>query len=134
MTSPERTVFPVAQSTGAIALLPETEAQAYAMQDFQAQEDAKDVDAIRAANALVDRFSLAIGTNVLPGEHLRLTLAERDQLIVGLSTYAQELYTLLHRDNLFLNEAEGIVGGIHDEQSMRNWLGTHKLLMDKYRN
>jgi hypothetical protein len=82
----------------------------------------------------VDRFSLAIGTNILPDRHLHLTLAERDQLIVALSTYAQELYTLLHRDNLFLNEAQGIVGGIHDEQSMRTWLGTHRLLTDNYRN
>lgn len=134
MTSPERAVFPVAQSTGSLALLPETEAQAYAMVDFQSAEDAKDVDGIRAAAAELDRFDLKIGTKILPGEKLHLTPAQRDELVTALAGYAQQLYTLLHRDNLFYSECEGIVNGIQDEQSLREWLGTHPLIMDKYRN
>ncbi len=134
MTAPERIVFPVAESTGALALLPESEAQAYATLDFMAQEDAKQVDAIREANALVDRFRLATGTRLDPGEQLHLTLAERDQLIAALSAYSQTLYALLRRDNLFLNVCQAIAKGVRDVNSLEEWQQTHPLRINQYRN
>ena len=103
ITARHELYFPVAGSTGAIALLPETEAQAYAMQDFQAQEDGRKWTPSRAAAALMDRFRLRDRRAISFQESICISpLAERDRLIgCAIHPLPRPLYTLLHRDNLF---------------------------------
>ncbi len=112
MYAPERNVWPVASFTGAVALLPEAEAQAYAYLDFQAGEDARDVERIRDVSAQLARFSLATGHDVRPGVHLHLTLAQRDDLLTVLAAQTQQLYQLLRRDNLYMLTCELIAQGV----------------------
>lgn len=133
MVTPRRIVWPVAMSSGATALLSESVAQAYANVDFQAQEDQKEVDKIREAAALIDRFELVTGAKLSPGQRLHITLAERDQLMTALAVYAQQLYALLRRDNFFLLDCQAIGEGIEDDNSLLQYQVQHGLRINKYR-
>lgn len=132
MAAPERYVEPGAIASGSIALLPEPIAQTFARLDFQAQEDQKEVDNIREDTALVQRFALASGNRVVPGEHLHLTLPQRDELIAVFSTYAEGLYSLLRRDNLFLVACMAIADGVKDPDELQSYLKQHPLVTSKY--
>ena len=102
LTAPERNVWTVALSSGSLALLPEATAQMYARVDFEAGEDVKDVDRLREVSARVAQFELATGYSVRPNVTMHLTLAQQDQLITVMSMVAQQLYTLLRRDNIYM--------------------------------
>jgi hypothetical protein len=132
MAAPERYVEPVAIASGSIALLPEPIAQTFARLDFQAQEDQKEVDKIREDTALMQRFALANGIRIEPGEQLHLTLPQRDQLIAVFSTYAEGLYSLLRRDNLFLDTCMAIADGVKDPDALLSYMKQHPLVTNKY--
>jgi hypothetical protein len=134
MFAPEHNVWPVALSSGASSLLPEPLAQMYSHVDFNATEDTKEVDRIREAAALLTRFSLATGYALEPNESLHLTLTQRDQLLDALSTYAQQLYQLLRRDNLYMNDCQGILNGLDTIQSMEDWSTKQPLRISQYRD
>jgi hypothetical protein len=133
MFAPEHNVWPVALSSGASSLLPEPLAQMYAHVDFNATEDTKEVDRIREASALLTRFSLATGYTLEPNESMHLTLAQRDQLLDALSTYAQQLFQLLRRDNLYMNDCQGILNGFDTIQSMEDWGAKQPMRINQYR-
>ena len=80
----------------------------------------------------MQRFALASGSRIVPGEKLHLTLAQRDQLIAVLSTYAESLYSLLRRDNLFLISCMAIADGVKDPDTLQNYLRQHSLITNKY--
>jgi hypothetical protein len=133
MLAPEHNVWPVALSSGATALLPEPTAQLYAHLEFNATEDVKEVDRMREASALLTRFSLATGYSLQPNRSLHLSLAQRDQLLVVLSTEAQQLFQLLRRDNLYLSDCNGVLKGFETVQSMEDWQKTQPLRINSYR-
>jgi hypothetical protein len=132
MVAPERYVEPGAIASGSISLLPEPIAQTFARLDFQAQEDEKEVDKIREDSAVVERFALASGDRITPGEQLHLTLAQRDQLIAAFATYAEGLYSLLRRDSLFLISSMAIADGVEDPDALQSYLRQHPLVISKY--
>jgi hypothetical protein len=134
MFAPEHNVWPVALSSGASSLLPEPLAQMYSHVDFNATEDTKEVDRIREASALLTRFSLATGYALEPNESLHLTLAQRDQLLDALSVEAQQLYQLLRRDNLYMNDCQGIMNGLDTIQSLEDWGAKQALRINQYRD
>jgi hypothetical protein len=133
MFAPERDVWPVSLASGTSALLPEPMAQMYSHVDFNATEDVKEVDRIREATALLTRFSLATGYELRPNEQLRLSLAQRDQLLVALSTEVQQLFQLLRRDNLFLLDCQGVLKGIDNVRSLEQWTVDQPKRLDAYR-
>lgn len=121
LTAPERNVWPVAKSSGSISLLLEAEAQAYARVDFEAEEDEKMVDQIRAASSGLSEFELASGFRLQPGATLHLTATQRDQLIAVLAHQAESLFALLSRDNLYMVDCEGIQSGIRDVDTLNRY-------------
>lgn len=121
LTAPERNVWPVAKSSGTIALLSEAEAQAYARVDFEAEEDEKMVDQIRTASSGLSEFELASGAVLQPGRSLHLTPAQRDQLVAVLARQADTLHSLLSRDNLYMIDCQGIVSGIRDVDTLNRY-------------
>lgn len=129
MTAPERNVFPVAKSSGAIALLPEAEAQAYARVDFEAEEDGKMVDQIRSSSSGLSEFELASGSRLQPGTTLHLTSAQRDQLVALLARHAEGLWALLARDNQYMNDCKGIVSGIRDVDTLNRYRGAQPFVV-----
>jgi hypothetical protein len=133
MSAPERDVWPVSLASGTSALLPEPMAQMYSHVDFEATEDVKEVDRMREASALLTRFSLATGYELRPNEQLHLSLAERDQLVVALSTEVQQLFQLLRRDNLFLLDCEGVLKGFDNVRSLEQWSVDQPKRFDLYR-
>ena len=133
MLAPEHNVWPVALASGASALLPEPMAQLYAHLDFNATEDVKEVDRMREATALLTRFTLVTGYSLRPNESLHLSLAQRDQLLVALSTEAQQLFQLLRRDDLYLNDCNGLLKGFETKQSLEAWETTQPLRINSYR-
>jgi hypothetical protein len=100
LMAPERNVWPVALSSGSLALLPEATAQMYARVDFEAGEDVKEVDRLHEASARGAQFELATGYRIRPNVTMHLTLAQQDQLITVMSMSAQQLYALLRRRHL----------------------------------
>jgi hypothetical protein len=88
---------------------------------------------MREATALVTRFSLATGYNLQPNGSLHLSLAQRDQLLVALSTEAQQLFQLLRRDDLYLNDCNGLLKGFETKQSLEHWETTQPLRINNYR-
>lgn len=133
MIAPERNVWQAAKAAGTVVLLPDDSAQVYAGLDSMSEEDDRQVERIRDASALVERFNLATGERVSPGMKLHLSADQRDQLVLALSTEAQSLFDLLRRDNLFLINCKGVVSGIHDTQTMFTFFGRQHLLIDRYR-
>jgi hypothetical protein len=133
MVAPERDVWPVSLASGTSALLPEPMAQMYSHVDFNATEDVKEVDRMREASALLTRFSLATGYELRPNEQMHLSLAEREQLLVALSTEVQQLFQLLRRDNLFLLDCQGVLNGIDNVRSLEQWAVDQPKRLDAYR-
>jgi hypothetical protein len=133
MTAPERNVWPVALSSTSLALLPEATAQMYARVDFEAGEDVKEVDRMREVSALVMQFELATGYKVRPSVTMHLTPAQRDQLVTVMSMSAQQLYTLLRRDNIYMVQCEGVLQGFDNVESLMNWGDTQPIRVLKYR-
>ncbi|MES2391469.1 MAG: hypothetical protein V4555_07500 [Acidobacteriota bacterium] len=134
MTAPERNVWPAAKAAGTVVLLPAGLAQAYAQVDMQADFDDREVERIRDASALTTRFELATGSRIAPGKPLHLTPAQRDQLVLALSTEIQSLYDLLRRDNLFLVTSQGLLSGVQDTPSLVHYVAAHApLRTDQYR-
>lgn len=133
MTAPERNVWPAAKAAGTVMFLPNDLAQVYAQLDLQSEFDDREVDRIREASALLTRFELATGSNVRPESTLHVTPAQRDQLLLALSTHAQSLFDLLRRDNLYLLTCQGVLQGVEDTPSMIVFIGTHPMLMNQYR-
>jgi hypothetical protein len=131
LIAPERNVFPVAKSSGTIALLPETEAQAYARVDFESEEDEKMVDQIRVASAAVNQFELATGGSIRAGASLHLTEAQREKLVEILALQANTLFRLLDRDNLYLNDCKGIASGIHDVDTLNRFRSEQPLIVPR---
>lgn len=68
----------------------------------------------------------------LPGEQLHLTVAQRDQLIAVFSAYAEGLYSLLCRDNLFLISCMAIADGAEDPDALQSYFRQHPLVTSKY--
>ncbi len=121
MVAPERNVWPVALTSGAMALLPETTAQMYSRVDFQAAEDEKEVDRMRAASAQLERFNLASGYKVRPGSAMHLTVAQRDELVSALSAEAQQLFALLRRDDIYMIQCQGVLAGFDTVEGLMDW-------------
>lgn len=126
LIAPERNVFPVAKSSGTIALLPEAEAQAYARVDFEAEEDAKMVDYIRLSSAAINQFELATGNKISPGASLHLTEAQRNKLVDILAAHANVMFRLLDRDDLYLADCRGIVAGYNDVNTLNHYRSTQR--------
>jgi hypothetical protein len=133
MVAPERNVWPVAMTSGVMALLPEATAQMYARVDFQAAEDEKEVDRMREASALLERFTLATGYKVQPGSAMHLTVAQRDQLVSALSVEAQQLYALLRRDNIYLIQCQGVLAGLDTVEQLMDWGAKQPVRVMEYR-
>jgi hypothetical protein len=133
MVAPERNVWPVALSSTSLALLPEATAQMYARVDFEAGEDVKEVDRMREISALVAQFELATGYKIRPSTPLHLTLAQRDQLVTVLSMSAQQLYTLLRRDGIYMMQCEGVLKGFDNVESLMDWAAQQTYRMVQYR-
>ena len=133
MVAPERNVWPVALTSGAMALLPETTAQMYSRVDFQAAEDEKEVDRMRAASALLDRFSLASGYKVRPGSAMHLTVAQRDELVSAMSVETQQLFALLRRDNIYLIQCQGVLAGLNTVEELMDWGAKQPVRVNQYR-
>jgi len=133
MVAPERNVWPVALTSGAMALLPESTAQMYSRVDFQAAEDEKEVDRMRAASALLERFSLATGYKVRPGTVMHLTVAQRDELVTDLSAEAQQLFALLRRDNIYLIQCQGVLAGLNTVEELMDWGAKQPLRVAEFR-
>jgi hypothetical protein len=133
MDAPERDVWPVSLASSTSGLLPEPMAQMYSHVDYNATEDEKEVDRMREASALLTRFSLATGYEVRPNEALHPSLAEREQLVVALSTEVQQLFQLLHRDNLFLLDCQGVLKGFDNVRSLEQWVTDQPKRLDAYR-
>lgn len=133
MVAPERNVWPVAMTSGAMALLPEATAQMYARVDFQAAEDEKEVDRMREATALLERFTLATGYRVRPGSAMRLTVAQRDQLVSAMSVESQQLYALLRRDNIYLIQCQGVLAGLDTVEQLMDWGAKQPVRVMEYR-
>jgi hypothetical protein len=125
LLAPERYIIPIARSSGAIALLPRSVAEVYARLDFHAEEDEKEVDHIRDDQAALSQFVLSTGVRIDPGQHLHLTLAQRDSMVAVMSSYATGLYALLRRDNLFLNASKTIADGTEDVTGLERYLREH---------
>jgi hypothetical protein len=133
MVAPERNVWPVALTSGAMALLPETTAQMYSRVDFQAAEDEKEVDRMRAASALLERFSLASGYKVRPGTVMHLSLAQRDELVAALAVEAQQLFALLRRDDIYMIQCQGVLAGFDTVEELMDWGAKQPMRVNAYR-
>jgi len=133
MTAPERNVWPAAKAAGTVIFLPPALAQVYSQVDMQAEIDDREVERIRDASALLTRFELTTGIAVAPGKKLHLTPAQRDQLLVAVSTQTQALFDLLRRDNLYLRTSEGILAGVEDTPGMIKFVGKEPLRINQYR-
>jgi hypothetical protein len=133
LVAPERNVWPVALSSGSLALLPEATAQMYARVDFEAGEDVKEVDRMREVAALVNQFELATGNKIRQRTLLHLTLAQRDQLVTVMSISAQQLYTLLRRDGIYMVQCEGVLKGFDNVESLMDWAAKQPYRMNQYR-
>jgi hypothetical protein len=104
--APERNVWPSARAAGTVALLRDDEAQAFATVDNQAEQDEKQVDLIRTASARLTQWEFETGQKVVPAAKLNITLDQRKDLTVALAEQCQQLYDLLHRDNIFLSNVQ----------------------------
>ena len=114
-------------------LVPEATAQMYARVDFQAAEDEKEVDRMREATALLERFTLATGYRVRPGSAMRLTVAQRDQLVSAMSVESQQLYALLRRDNIYLIQCQGVLAGLDTVEQLMDWGAKQPVRVMEYR-
>ena len=133
MFAPERDVAPAARAAGELSLLTEEEAQAFSVLDFQAEEDQKEVDLIRAASARLARWELETGQKVVAGGTLRLTADQRKDLAEALAYECQQLFDLLRRDNLFLVDTQRWLAGDYSVSQFvrKNTVGPIRI--DQYR-
>ena len=113
ITQPSQTVWAVAKASGAVALLPEEEAQVYARLDYEAEILDRDQDFDRAE---IKATSLkAARQGKAPEQFPSFTLAERDALLETLGNISAQ-----HRVRIILelNEAGACRGVLHGARSV----------------
>jgi hypothetical protein len=54
-------------------------------------------------------------------------------LVTVMSMSAQQLYSLLRRDNIYMVQCEGVLQGFDDVESLMNWTETQPIRMLPYR-
>jgi hypothetical protein len=133
MFAPERDVAPAARAAGELSLLTEEEAQAFSVLDFQAEEDQKEVDLIRAASARLTRWEFETGQKIVPGAKLNITADQRKDLAEALAYECQQLFDLLRRDNLYLVSTQKWLDGDVSVSQFFRQTTIAPLRIDQYR-
>ena len=108
--TPSRTVWAVAKASGAVALLPEDEAQVYARVDFEGEQlQAGEVEMGRATAPFA---AIVKNWQGLPPARLQyLSVAERDELLRGLSQAATGVDNMLGFELTESGACRGVLQG-----------------------
>jgi hypothetical protein len=112
--TPSRTVWAVAKASGAVALLPENEAQVYARVDFEGEQ-------LQTGEVEMGRSTIPLGSiikswqGVPPAQLQFFTLAERDALLNALTQASTGVDNLL---DLELTESGACRGALNGAGSV----------------
>ena len=112
--TPSRTVWAVAKASGAVALLPENEAQVYARVDFEAEQlQAAEIEMGRAT----EPFGIIIKSwdGLPPAQRQSFTVAERDTLVHALSQASNGVNKMMGYQ---LTESGACRGALNGAQSV----------------
>jgi hypothetical protein len=116
--APSRAVWAVAKSSGKVALLPESQAEAFDRVDLQAEQFRLAADRTNAATRALANFDLRTGTTVEPGATLHLTPAQRDDLLASLTTNITEALGTINWVASWQGASEAVLDGVTDQDEM----------------
>lgn len=108
--TPSRTVWTVAKASGAVALLPEQEAQVYARVDFEAEQI--QVDELEMKRSTAPLGIIIKSWSGLPPEQMQtFTVAQRDELVRALSMAADGVSKMMDYEVTESGACRGALNG-----------------------
>jgi hypothetical protein len=118
---PSRTVWAVAKASGAVALLPEDEAQVYARVDFEGEQ-------LQTGEEEMNRAVAALGGLIkswrgLPPAQLEyFSIAQRDAVIQVLTLFATQLDHMLDLELVESGACRGVLNGARSVDDLRPYI------------
>jgi len=118
---PSRTVWAVAKASGAVALLPEDEAQVYARVDFEGEQLLTGEEEMnRAVAALVGIIKSWGG--LTPAQREYFSIAQRDALMQAITLAATQVGHMLDLEFIESGACRGVLNGARSVDDLRPYI------------
>jgi len=128
--TPSRTVWAVAKANGAVALLPENEAQVYARVDFEGEQiEEGEIGMARSTSTFTSLLKSWQG--LPPAQHEYFTLAQRDALLQALSEASTGIEQLLDYEITESGACRGALNGARSVDEILHYIQAETLRSTK---
>jgi hypothetical protein len=122
VTAPSRSVWSVAKANGRVALLPENVAEVYDRVDHQGEEFFLANREHNDATYPLKEFGIRLGVRIVPGTKLKLSIADRDDLVRKFSRALAVQDACANWISFWAGASQAVLDGVHDRAGMDKYI------------